>query len=146
MRPTRGRKWNSAWKIDVCKNRLNFLLWSRWATHSANLVEKVHKPKSKYYSRIGANMELIFTHALWIWLLLSVHHIFLRSDGVQGTHIDALNPFSSKLMTLALTGGLWTFLANLALCEPSRRLVFPSFLLTFFHFFLGKNTYIVCTK
>ena len=61
-------------------------------------------------------MQLIFTHMLWIWILLSVHHNFFGSEGLQGTHIGALNPFSSKLMTLTLRGGLWTFLANLALC------------------------------
>ena len=98
------------------------------ATHSANFNEKVHKPQSKSYGRIGANMQLIFTHILWIWILLSVHHNFLGSEGLQGTHIDALNPFSLKLMTLTLRGGLWTFLANLALCVPShlRRCCFQS--------------------
>ena len=96
--------------------------WQQWDvankcdTHSANFDEKVHKPQSKSYGRIGANMQLIFTHILWIWILLSVHHNFLGSEGLQGTHIDALNPFSSKLMTLTLRGGLWTFLANSALC------------------------------
>ena len=88
------------------------------ATHSANFDEKVHKPQSKSYGRIGANMQLIFTHILWIWILLSVHHNFLESEGLQGTYIDALNSFSSKLMTFTLRGGLWTFLANLALCVP----------------------------
>ena len=55
---------------------------------------------------------------LWIWILLSVHHDFLGSEGLQGTHIDAPRPFSSKLMTLSQSGGLWTFSANLALCVP----------------------------
>ena len=50
-----------------------------------------------------------------------MHHDFLGSEGFQGTHMDALNQFSSKLMTLTLRGGLWTFLANLALCAPHRR-------------------------
>ena len=41
----------------------------RWAkqddgSHSANFNEKVHKPQSKSYGRIGANMQLIFTHIL----------------------------------------------------------------------------------
>ena len=88
--------------------------------HSADFDKKVHKPQSKSYGRIGANMQLIFTHILWIWILLSVHHNFLGSEGLQGTHIDALNPFSSKLMPLTLRGGLWTFLANLALCGARR--------------------------
>ena len=51
-----------------------------------------------------------------------MHHDFLGSEGFQGTHIDASSPFSSKLMTLTLRGGLWTFLANLALCVPPRYL------------------------
>ena len=63
-------------------------------------------------------MQLIFTHILWIWILLSMHHNFLGSEGLQGTHIDALNPFSSKLMTLTPRGGLWTFSAILAHCAP----------------------------
>ena len=33
-------------------------------THSANFDEKVHKPQSKSYGRIGANMQLIFTNIL----------------------------------------------------------------------------------
>ena len=59
-----------------------------------------------------------FTHILWIWILLSVHHIFGGSEGLQETHIDALKPSSSKKMTLTLGGGLWTFSENLALCVP----------------------------
>ena len=98
----------------------SILLYLRHGAHSANFDEKVHKPQSKSYGRIGANMQLIFTHILWIWILLSVHHNFLGSEGLQGTHIDALNPFSSKLMTLILRGGLWTFLWNLALCAALR--------------------------
>ena len=56
--------------------------------HSANFEEKVHKLKSISYGRIGANMQLILTHILWIWILLSVHHNFLGSEGLQGTHIQ----------------------------------------------------------
>ena len=89
---------------------------SAHGAHSVNFDEKVHKHQSKSYSRIGAHMQLIFTHILWIWIPLSLHHNFLGSEELQGTHIDALNPFSSKLMALTLRGGLWTFLANLALC------------------------------
>ena len=39
-------------------------------------------------------------------------------QGFQGTHMDALGQFSSKLMTLTSREGLWIFLANLALCVP----------------------------
>ena len=45
-----------------------------------------------------------------------MHYNLLHSEGLQGTHMDALNPFDSKLMTLNQRGGLWTFPANLALC------------------------------
>ena len=40
------------------------------------------------------------------------------SEGFQGTHVDALSPFNSKLTTLNPRGGLWTFSAILALCAP----------------------------
>ena len=85
----------------------------------ANFDEKVNKPQSKSYGRIG----FIFTHFLWIWIFLLVHHNFSELEKLQGTHIDAVNPFSSKVMTLTLWGGLWTFVANLALCalRPSHR-------------------------
>ena len=63
-------------------------------------------PKRKSYGRIGANMQLIFIHIPGISILLSVHHNFWGSERLQGTNIDALNPFSSKLMTLTLKGGL----------------------------------------
>ena len=33
-----------------------------------------------------------------------MHHDFLGSEGLQGTHMDALNPFNSKLMTLTPKG------------------------------------------
>ena len=44
----------------------------------------------------------------------------MDSEELHRTNIDVLNPFSSKSMTLILRGGLWTFLANLALCVPVR--------------------------
>ena len=59
-----------------------------------------------------------FLHIMWIWILLSMHYHFLMSEGLQETHIDALNPFRSKLITLTPRGGLWTFSAILALCAP----------------------------
>ena len=33
-------------------------------TQSANIDEKVHKPQSKSYSKIGANTQLMLTHIL----------------------------------------------------------------------------------
>ena len=44
----------------------------------------------------------------------------MDSEGLQGTHMEGLNPFNSKLMTLILMGGLWTFSAILALCTSPR--------------------------
>ena len=35
-----------------------------YVAHLANFNEKVHKPQSKSCGRIGANMQLIFTHIL----------------------------------------------------------------------------------
>jgi hypothetical protein len=49
-----------------------------------------------------------------------MHHKFLDSEELQGTHWNTLNPFNSNLMTLNLRGGLRTFPTNLALCVPSR--------------------------
>ena len=37
---------------------------------------------------------------------------------------DTLNPFNSKLITLILRGGLWTFSWNLVLCVPRRDICF----------------------
>ena len=39
----------------------------------------------------------------------------MDSDELQATHMEALNPFNSKLMTLTARGGLWTFSEILAL-------------------------------
>ena len=60
--------------------------------------------------------NLFLSIYLCIWKFLSMHDNFLWSKGLQETHINVLNPFSSKCMTLTLRGGLWTFLGNLALC------------------------------
>ena len=37
-----------------------------YAPHLANFDENVHKPKSKSYGSIGANMQLIFTYTYLI--------------------------------------------------------------------------------
>ena len=99
----------------VLKQRILWRLLQGGGAYSANFDKKVHKSQRKSYRRIGVNMQLIFTHILWIWILLSVHHNFLGSEGWQGTHSDALNPFSSK----SVRWGLWTFLATLALCAAA---------------------------
>ena len=53
---------------------------------------------------IGAKMQLVSYE--FEYILLSLHHDFFGSEGLQGTHIDASSPFSSKLITLTQTGGL----------------------------------------
>ena len=58
----------------------------------ANFDEKVHKPQSRSYGRIGANMQLFFTYLMNINTNMSASH-FWGSEGVQGTHMDALYPF-----------------------------------------------------
>ena len=60
----------------------------------------------------------MITEILWIWILLSLNYKFLDSKGLQVTHMEALNPFNSKLMTLTARWGLWTFSVILALCVP----------------------------
>ena len=61
-----------------------------------------------------------FTHTyLWIQICISASPLILGAEGLQGTHMDALNTFSSKLMTLTPRGGLWTFWAKLALCAAA---------------------------
>ena len=45
-----------------------------------------------------------------------MNHDFLVSEEIQGTLVDALNPFSSKSITLTTRGNLWNFSTNLALC------------------------------
>ena len=52
-----------------------------------------------------------------------MYYNYLVSEGLQGTHMNALNPFNSKLMTLPPKGGLWTFSAILALCAPFSKIV-----------------------
>ena len=71
------------------------------------------KSQPSLCSDLTEMLELVQNYNLWIWTL---HHNFLGSEGFVGTHMDALNHFSSKLMTLILKGGLWNFCANLALC------------------------------
>ena len=81
----------------------NVIKKGRPGTHLANFDEKVHKPQSKSYGRIGANIKLIFIN---FNTSISASSHFFESEELQGTHIDALNPFSSKLMILTLKGGL----------------------------------------
>ena len=73
-------------KIPNFNNSANYFQFLLDATHSANFNEKVHKHQSKSYCRIGANMQLIFTYILWIWILLSLHHNFLEFEGLALMH------------------------------------------------------------
>ena len=51
----------------------------------------------------GAKMQLVSYEFEYFF---QCNMTFWGPRGLQGTHIDALNPFSSKLMTLTLRGGL----------------------------------------
>ena len=66
----------------------------------ANFDEKVQKPQSRSYCRIGANMQLFYTYIIILNTSISALRLMLGSEGLHGTLIDALNSFSSKLMTL----------------------------------------------
>ena len=71
-----------------------------------------------------------------------MHHKFLDSEELQGTHWNTLNPFNSNLMTLNLRGGLRTFPANLALCVPSRcRAIAGLFSVTKYQLFSPSTLY-----
>ena len=63
-------------------------IWGKFAhgAHSANFDEKVHKPQSKFYGRIGENMQLIFTHMYLMNLNTSISASQLF--GVWGTPRD----------------------------------------------------------
>ena len=50
-------------------------------THSANFDEKVHKPQSKSYGRISANMQLFYTYLINLNIYISASHFW----GVWGT-------------------------------------------------------------
>ena len=52
------------------------------------------------YAKIGVKMYLIDLNNFIITFYT------LSPQGIQGTHMDALNPFSSKLMTLNQRGYL----------------------------------------
>ena len=49
-------------------------------------------------------MQLIFTHVMNLNTSISASQL-LGSEGLQETHIGALNPFSSESKTLTLRGG-----------------------------------------
>ena len=73
---------------------------------TANFNEKVHKPQSRSYGRIGANMQLFYTYLKNLNTSISASRLILGSEGLQGTHMDALNRFSSKSMSLIPKEGL----------------------------------------
>ena len=52
---------------------------------------------------IGTKMQLVSYEFEYFYQCIMT---FLGCEGLQGTHIDALSPFSSKLMTLTKVGGL----------------------------------------
>ena len=83
---------------------------------------------SSFWRKYILYYNLFLSTYLWIWIFLSMHDNVLRSEGLQEIHMNALNLFSLKWMTLTLRGGLWTFWANLALCglPASDMPVFPN--------------------
>ena len=46
------------------------------SAHSANFDEKVHKPQSKSYGRIGANMQLFYTYLMNLNTSISASQLF----------------------------------------------------------------------
>ena len=74
------------------------------ATHLANFDKKVYKPQSRSYGRIGAKMQLFYEYLMSLHTSISASRLILGSEGLQGT--DALNKFSSKLLTLTPREGL----------------------------------------
>ena len=58
----------------------------------------------------------LYTYLMNLNTSISASWLFKVWGTPGNPYMDALNPFTSKLMTLTLRGGLWTFSANLALC------------------------------
>ena len=54
-----------------------------------------------------------------------MHCDFLGSVGLQETHMDALKPFNSKLVTLTMRGGFFKKFAALAHGAPRGQLAGP---------------------
>ena len=78
-------------------------LRTKEAAHLADFNEKVHKPQSKSYGRISANLQLIFTHIYLLNLNTSQFTCITTFWGLR----DSKGPIlmHSKLMTLILIGG-----------------------------------------
>ena len=72
----------------------------------AKFSEKVHKPQRISYGRIGATIQIFYTYLIILNTSIRALRLILGSEGRQGADMDALNPFSSKLMTLTPRGGL----------------------------------------
>ena len=87
--------WTSYHK-NQGKNQQSAVQFDGSGTHSANFDEKVHKPQSRSHGNIGAKMQLFYTYLICI----SASPLIFWAEGLQGTHMDALNTFSSKLMAL----------------------------------------------
>ena len=72
---------------------------------SANFDEKVHKTQSRSFSRVGAKMQLFDTYLMNLNTSISASRLILGTEGLQGTHMDELNTFTSKLITLTAREG-----------------------------------------
>ena len=100
--------------------------WQISGAQKAKIVGKVHKPPwGLVVARV--KMHLVFPHISYEFLYCYYWNTynFFYSEGLRGTHTDALNPFNSKLMTMTPRGGLWTFSSNLDLCVASCYTTFP---------------------
>ena len=65
------------------------------------------------HSRPQKNQAILCSN-YWNLMNLNTSIIELLLFGLQGTHMEELNPINSKLMTFTAMGGLWTFSAILA--------------------------------
>ena len=97
------------------------LHFSPWDSQFKLISEKsVHVGGVKKWKN-SVHLVVESPHIIWIWILLSIQYNSLVPVWLHETHIVALNPFNSKLMTLTPRGGLWNFSAILALCGAQGR-------------------------
>ena len=54
--------------------------------HSANFDEKVNKPQSRSYGRIGAKMQLFYTYLMSLNTSISASRLILGSEGPVWMH------------------------------------------------------------
>ena len=119
VRPCTSRSFSSLGSLPRPRRHRAVTVPPPRAAHSANFNEKVHKPQSKSYGRIGANLQLIFLHIgvvykLRLQNLASFYHlppfvyIYYGMKFYKSRFFDHLPPSSCKC-------SLWTalYLMNL---------------------------------